>query len=44
MDSGADVHVAYGSPDKVSNERFHGCEGAVGAGARAMGLSVSATV
>ncbi|RPD61055.1 Maf1-domain-containing protein [Lentinus tigrinus ALCF2SS1-7] len=34
--------VAYGSPGKVSNERFLGWEGAVGAGARAMGLSVSA--
>ncbi|TBU46804.1 Maf1-domain-containing protein [Dichomitus squalens] len=44
MDQGADVHVAYGSPDKVSGERFLGWEGAVGAGARAMGLSVSANL
>ncbi|KAI1797398.1 Maf1-domain-containing protein [Ganoderma leucocontextum] len=44
MDQGTDVHVAYGSPDKVSNERFLGWEGAVGAGARAMGLSVSANL
>ncbi|RDX43840.1 Maf1-domain-containing protein [Lentinus brumalis] len=36
--------VVRGSPGKVSNERFLGWEGAVGAGARAMGLSVSANV
>ena len=39
-----DQEVAYGSPGKVSNERFLGWEGAVGAGARAMGLSASANL
>ncbi|CDO75166.1 hypothetical protein BN946_scf184866.g7 [Trametes cinnabarina] len=37
-----DEDVAYGSPGKTTNERFLGWEGAVGAGARAMGLSTSA--
>ncbi|KAH9945217.1 Maf1-domain-containing protein [Epithele typhae] len=37
-----DREVMYGSPGKASNERFLGWEGAVGAGARAMGLSGSA--
>ncbi|KDQ57270.1 hypothetical protein JAAARDRAFT_35901 [Jaapia argillacea MUCL 33604] len=44
-DEGDDVSydVSFGSPEKVSStsERFHGWEGAVGAGARAMGLSAS---
>ena len=39
-----DQDVPYGSPGKVSNERFLGWEGAVGAGARAMGLSKSANL
>lgn len=35
---------AYGTPEKVSSERFLGWEGAIGAGARAMGLSASANL
>ncbi|KAL7279324.1 Maf1-domain-containing protein [Trametes coccinea BRFM310] len=37
-----DEDIVYGSPGKATNERFLGWEGAVGAGARAMGLSTSA--
>ncbi|OBZ72272.1 Repressor of RNA polymerase III transcription maf1 [Grifola frondosa] len=39
--SWVDEEEAYGSPEKVSGERFFGWEGAVGAGARAMGLSAT---
>ena len=42
MDEG--TSISYGSPGKTSNERFLGWEGAVGAGARAMGLSMSANL
>ncbi|KAI0787965.1 Maf1 regulator-domain-containing protein [Fomes fomentarius] len=41
MSSWMDQEVTYGSPGKVSSERFLGWEGAVGAGARAMGLSAN---
>lgn len=44
VSSWIDEEVSYGSPGKVSNERFLGWEGAVGAGARAMGLSTSANL
>ncbi|KAH9847511.1 Maf1 regulator-domain-containing protein [Lenzites betulinus] len=43
MSSWIDEDVAY-SPGKTTKERFLGWEGAVGAGARAMGLSASANI
>ncbi|KAI0648952.1 Maf1-domain-containing protein [Trametes meyenii] len=44
VSSWMDEEMPYGAPEKVSNERFLGWEGAVGAGARAMGLSASANL
>ncbi|TDL19904.1 Maf1-domain-containing protein [Rickenella mellea] len=38
----SDDEEVYGSPEKVHGERFLGWEGAVGAGARAMGLNIKA--
>ncbi|GBE87939.1 Maf1 regulator-domain-containing protein [Sparassis latifolia] len=41
IQSWVDDEEAYGSPGKVTGERFLGWEGAIGAGARAMGLRAS---
>lgn len=37
----SDADGVYGSPEKVTNERFFGWEGSIGAGARAFGLRPS---